>query len=228
MVAVIRRLPLTEQAAAAILAGIQSGEWPLGHKLPGETTLASVLGVGRSTIREAIRELAGRGVLESRQGSGVFVTALEPREDWDVVLRRAGIVTVIEARIAIETEAASLAAGRRTRSDIAAMRRCLDARTENSTDIEALVDADAAFHRTIVLAAHNDLLTELFDGFMPRTRTAMIDMLRMKPDGEHSDHASHAELLNAIVDGDAELASAASRSHLMLLGSQLSLTRAAR
>lgn len=228
MVGVIRRLPLTEQAAAAILAGIQSGEWPLGHKLPGETTLASVLGVGRSTIREAIRELAGRGVLESRQGSGVFVTALEPREDWDVVLRRAGIVTVIEARIAIETEAASLAAGRRTRSDIAAMRRCLDARAEHSTDLEALVDADAAFHRTIVLAAHNDLLTELFDGFMPRTRTAMIDMLRMKPDGEHSDHASHAELLNAIVDGNAERASAASRSHLMLLSSQLSLTRAAR
>jgi DNA-binding FadR family transcriptional regulator len=226
MVTEIRRLPLAEQAASAIVAGIRSGEWQLGHKLPGETTLAAELGVGRSTIREAIRELAGKGVLESRQGAGVFVTALEPREDWDDVLRRAGIVSVIEARIAIEAEAASLAAERRTRSDIADMRRCLSVRAEHSGDVEALVDADAAFHRAIVHAAHNELLSELFDGFMPRTRTAMIDMLRLKPDDDaQSDHASHGDLLDAIVDKSPQRAAAASRSHLMRLRSELTSTR---
>src|SRR6478735_2548951 len=110
----VRREPLAEQAADALLERIRAGEWTLGQKLPGETTLAPQLDVGRSTIREAIRQLVGRGVLATRQGSGVVVTALEPREDWDQVLSRAGIASVIEARIAIEVEASALAAERHT------------------------------------------------------------------------------------------------------------------
>ncbi|MGV2904033.1 FadR/GntR family transcriptional regulator, partial [Microbacterium sp. AGC62] len=98
----VKRAPLADQAAELLLERIRAGEWTLGEKLPGETTLAPQLGVGRSTVREAIRQLAGRGVLASRQGSGVFVTALDAPEDWDSVLRRAGVVAVIEARVAIE------------------------------------------------------------------------------------------------------------------------------
>src|SRR5690242_21276334 len=114
----VRRAPLADQAADLLLARVRSGEWHLGAKLPGETTLAPQLGVGRSTVREAIRQLAGRGVLASRQGAGVFVIALDAPEDWDAVLRRADIVSVIEGRIAIETEAAALAAARRTPAEI--------------------------------------------------------------------------------------------------------------
>jgi DNA-binding transcriptional regulator YhcF (GntR family) len=88
---------LADQAADALFARIRSGEWALGAKLPGETTPAPQLGVGRSTVREAIRQLAGRGIPDSRQGSGVFVTALDAPDDWEEVLRRADIVTVIEA-----------------------------------------------------------------------------------------------------------------------------------
>ncbi|MSW65357.1 MAG: GntR family transcriptional regulator, partial [Actinobacteria bacterium] len=125
----LTRVPLADQAADVLLARIRSGEWALGARLPGETTLAPQLGVGRSTVREAIRQLAGRGILDSRQGSGVYVTALDAPEDWEQVLRRADIVTVIEARTAIEVEAAALAATRRTPSDLRAIRRALEART---------------------------------------------------------------------------------------------------
>ncbi|MBX9921568.1 MAG: GntR family transcriptional regulator, partial [Mycolicibacterium frederiksbergense] len=83
MAAQVQRHPLAAQAAELLLTRIRDGEWPLGHRIPGETTLAAQLGVGRSTLREAIRELAGRGVLESRQGAGVFVTAVDATEDWD-------------------------------------------------------------------------------------------------------------------------------------------------
>lgn len=114
MAAQVQRHPLAAQAAELLLTRIRDGEWPLGRRIPGETTLAAQLGVGRSTLREAIRELAGRGVLESRQGAGVFVTAVDATEDWDAVLRRTTIASVIEARIAIEAEAAALAAIRRT------------------------------------------------------------------------------------------------------------------
>lgn len=213
----VQRHPLAAQAAEVLLARIRAGEWELGHKLPGETTLAAQLGVGRSTLREAIRELSGKGVLESRQGAGVFVTSTDPAEDWDTVLRRADIVTVIEARIAIEAEAASLAARRRTPADLRAMLRALSARTEAGT-IDALVDADTAFHRTVISAAHNDVLLEMFNAFVPRSRRAMIDMLTLRPMRDPgADHDAHEHLYDAIRARNAEAAAVTSRVHLTAL-----------
>jgi DNA-binding FadR family transcriptional regulator len=214
-VAQLRRVPLADQAADALLSRIRAGEWALGAKLPGETTLAPQLGVGRSTVREAIRQLAGRGVLDSRQGSGVYVTALEAPEEWEQVLRRADIVTVIEARTAIEVEASSLAATRRTPSDLRVIRRALDLRTVPGQSVEEHVDADMALHRAIVVAAHNEVLTELFDGFVPRVRRAMVDMLRIRPVLDASaDQDTHAVVVDAIADRMPDAAARASRAHL--------------
>lgn len=214
----VQRRPLSAQAADALLERIRSGEWPLGHKLPGEATLAARLGVGRSTLREAVRELSAKGVLDSRQGSGVFVTALEAAEDWDAVLRRVSVVAVIEARIAIEAEAASLAATRRTPGDLRALRRTLAEREDRGEPVAEHVDADMAFHRTVIVAAHNDVLAELFDSFVPRVRKAMIDMLRAQPlASPAADHAAHADLVDAIARRDAPAAAEHSRAHLTSL-----------
>jgi DNA-binding FadR family transcriptional regulator len=208
---------LAAQAAEVLLGRIRAGEWPLGHRLPGETTLAVQLGVGRSTLREAIRELAGQGVLESRQGAGVFVTALDRAEDWETVLRRSDIVTVIEARLAIETEAAALAALRRTPSDLRMMRRALAGRAV-AESIEALVDADTAFHRTVLVAAHNDVLLQMFDAFVPRLHHAMVDMLSIRPLADPAaDHTAHERLFEAIRARAADTAATASRVHLTAL-----------
>lgn len=214
----VKRAPLADQAAELLLERIRAGEWSLGEKLPGETTLAPQLGVGRSTVREAIRQLAGRGVLASRQGAGVFVTALDAPEDWDSVLRRAGVVAVIEARIAIETEAAALAASRRTPADLRAIRRALAERAAHRSDIESHVDADTVFHRSIVAAAHNTVLLDLFDSFTPRLREAMIEMLRIRRVfGGDEDHEAHAVLAQAITERDATRAADLSRAHLLAL-----------
>lgn len=211
----ITRAPLADQAAEVLLDRIRSGEWALGSKLPGETTLAPQLGVGRSTVREAIRQLAGRGVLSSRQGAGVFVTALDVREEWDAVLSRAGIHTVLEARTAIEAEAAALAAERRDQSDLRAIKRTLADRATRLADAADHVDADIAFHRAIVAAAHNEILLELFDGFTPRVRQTMIEMLRIRGTfGGEADHAAHALLADAVRDRDAAAAATLSREHL--------------
>ncbi|MBP1326163.1 DNA-binding FadR family transcriptional regulator [Leucobacter exalbidus] len=218
----VSRKPLADQAADLLLTRIRSGEWTLGEKLPGETTLAPQLGVGRSTVREAIRQLAGRGVLASRQGAGVFVTALDVPEDWDAVLRRTNILSVIEARIAIEAEAASLAAARRTPADLRAIRRALTDRSENRVEIERLVDSDTAFHRAIIIAAHNPILLELFDSFTPRLREAMIEMLRIRKDfGDDADHDVHGEIADAIANRDEAAAALCSRTHLLSLRDNL-------
>lgn len=218
MISQVQRLPLAAQTAQLLLGRIRDGEWPLGHRLPGETVLAAQLGVGRSTLREAIRELAGKGVLDSRQGAGVFVTALDVAEDWDSVLRRSTIAAVIEARIAIEAEAAALAATRRTPADVRSIRRTLAARGVLGQSVPDHVDADMAFHRTVISAAHNDVLTQLFDAFLPRLRLAMIDMLKIQPiASEPSDHAMHQQLADAIIARDPAAAAASSRTHLSAL-----------
>jgi DNA-binding FadR family transcriptional regulator len=121
----IQRTPLADQVADLLLDRIRSEEWALGEKLPGETRLAAQLGVGRSTIRESIRQLVGRGVLSSRQGAGVFVTALDAPDGLDVVLRRADIAAVVETRLAVETEASALAAQRRSPAQLRAIRRAM-------------------------------------------------------------------------------------------------------
>lgn len=199
--AVLRRFSLVEQAADQIAARITAGEWEIGAKLPPESALAGELGVGRSTVREAIKELRGRGLVEARQGSGVYVTALERSDDWEVVLRRADIDDVLEVREAIETAATSLAATRRDSGDLARLRATLKKRADaehGGSDTE-LVDADLEFHRTVVRAAHNPVLSELFESFAPRVRTAMVDMLQLAPDDRYRhDQAVHSEILDAI------------------------------
>ncbi|WP_067571038.1 FadR/GntR family transcriptional regulator [Nocardia acidivorans] len=219
----VQRHPLAAQAAEVLLERLRAGEWELGHRLPGETTLAAQLGVGRSTLREAIRELAGKGVLESRQGAGVFVTALEVAEDWNAVLRRSDIAAVIEARTAIEAEAAALAADRRTPADLRNILRALTARAEAGDSVEALVDADTAFHRTVIVAAHNDILLEMFNAFVPRLRRAMVEMLRIKPIAHPAaDQHAHEDLYVAIRARKPEAATTASRVHLTALKVALS------
>lgn len=219
----VRRVSLADQAAELLLARIRSGEWPIGAKLPGETTLAPQLGVGRSTMREAIRQLAGRGVLVTRQGSGVFVSSVDDvSDDWDLILRRAHINAVLEARLAIEGEAAELAATRRTPADLDAIERALRRRFERRSQIPELVDSDMAFHRSIVVASHNEVLLGLFDHMVPRLRNAMIEMLQLAGEfGDDTDHDAHAKVAEAITARDAHRARSLTRGHLQELSNTL-------
>lgn len=215
---VISRESLSEQAARLLFERIQSGEWEVGQKLPGETTLAPQLGVGRSTVREAIRQLAGRGILMSRQGAGVFVHALTPTDDWDSLVTRATIASILEARSAIECEAAALAAERRTDDDLNDIRAALARRDAERAGIAARVDADMDFHRSIVAASQNEVLTELFDTFALRSREAMVRMLELsRSPATDEDQRIHAEIVDAIEVRDAAAATGLSRAHLTSL-----------
>ncbi len=174
----VRPSPLVEQAAARLREQITGGHWPVGTKLPGETTLAKELGVGRSTLREALRALAGAGLVRARQGAGVFVVATEPVADWPARLRRAAVTDVYEVRMLVEVQAARLAALRRTDEDITAMRALLDGRRAAAAGGDAaFVDADIALHAAVVAAARNPVLTDLFAEFMPALRQGLIDLL---------------------------------------------------
>lgn len=229
---------LADQAADALTARIVSGEWPIGTTLPGEHALATELGVGRSTVREAVRSLGIRGLVVARQGSGVFVRATTPATDWDDLLRRTRAADVVEARVAIEVQAARLAATRRTPADLDALQAALEARATAERppeladpdagahdagahetvppDDAAYVDADAAFHAAVVSASHNPVLVELFAACAPRVRAATLDVLALAGPGSphHHDQDLHTAILDAVDAGEPDAAGRAARVHL--------------
>ncbi|MYS86386.1 FadR/GntR family transcriptional regulator [Embleya scabrispora] len=216
----LRRSPLVGQAAERLRDQIAAGRWPVGAKLPGEVALGKELGIGRSTVREAIRALAGAGLVESRQGAGVFVIATEPVEDLPARLRRASAAEVYEVRNLIEVRAAMLAAERRTDEDLAALDAGLAARAAALGDDAAYIDADIAFHASIVAAAHNEVLTDLFAVFQVTMRPSLLDLLAVM-DEKNLRTASpdpgadaHAAMVAAIRAGDAERAGRVTEAEL--------------
>ncbi|GGN39001.1 FadR/GntR family transcriptional regulator [Streptomyces fuscichromogenes] len=214
----LRPSPLVEQATDRLREQITGGEWAVGTKLPGETALAKSLGVGRSTVREALRALAGAGLVQARQGSGVFVIATKPKEDWSTQLRRAAITDVYEVRMLVEVEAAQLAAQRRTDDDIAALHRALTRRRDaaNAGDAE-FVAADIALHEGVVAAAHNPVLTDLFTEFVPVLQQRLLDLvelLSLRSDNPNHGDEGHSAMVTAIAEGDAEAAGHALRDEL--------------
>jgi DNA-binding FadR family transcriptional regulator len=214
----VRPSPLVEQAAERLREQITGGHWPVGTRLPGETTLAKELGVGRSTVREALRALAGAGLVQPRHGAGVFVIATEPAEDWPSRLRRAAVTDVYEVRMAVEVHAARLAARRRTPEDVTAMETALAGRrAASAADDAGFVDADIAFHSAVVAAAHNPVLADLFTEFTPVLREGLIELLTLTglraQDPNVGDDA-HDVLVRAVADGDAEAAAEVLRGEL--------------
>ncbi|MEU7857584.1 FCD domain-containing protein [Nonomuraea sp. NPDC049141] len=207
----LRPTPLVEQATEHLREQITGGHWPIGTRLPGENALAKTLGVGRSTVREALRALAGAGLVQARQGSGVFVIATEPADDWSTRLRRAAITDVYEVRMMVETQAARLAAARRTDEDIASLEAALQARRAAAGgDDGGFVDADIALHAAVVAAARNPVLDDLFAEFAPRLRGRLVDvveLLGLRHADPNPGDDTHAALVDAIRRGDGEAAS---------------------
>lgn len=201
------RSPLVSQVIDQLREQITSGEWPVGSRIPPEPRLAADLGVGRNTLREAVRALSHAGLLECRQGAGTFVRAA--RELTGPLVRSldgAALRHVLEVRRALEVEAARLAAQRRTAPDVTAMSRALATREAawHAGDPTPWVEADARFHETVVAASHNPVLTELYRDFGDALRASLHGAVGadLTPDA----YRDHLGLLTAIRDGDPERA----------------------
>jgi len=186
---------------------VRRGEWPVGTKIPTEPRLVEEYGVGRNTVREAVRALVHAGVLECRQGSGTYVVGTD--ELAGAVTRRmadAEIAETVEVRRALEVEAARLAAFRRTPADLSALDAALAAREAawRSGRLDDFVDTDSALHTAIVAAAHNRMLAGLYASIGAAIRASVA--ADIGPDMHPDKHIDHGRLVRAIHAGDAERA----------------------
>ncbi|NUT49444.1 MAG: FadR family transcriptional regulator [Saccharothrix sp.] len=205
--ATTRRAGLVDQVIDQMRGAIAAGEWPVGRRIPPEPELVSALGVGRNTVREAVRALSHAGLLEVRQGDGTFVRATS--ELSGAVRRMCGseLREVLEVRRTLEVEGARLAATHRTDDEVRRLEVLLAERDEALTakDWARLVERDTAFHVLLVQCSHNTLLAELYQGLTEAVRASIT--ATVETDHE-DDHVSHAGLLDAVRDRDAARAAA--------------------
>ena len=205
----IKPSQLSDQVIEHLQGAIAAGEYAVGAKLSAEPLLMKELGVGRSTLREAIRVLAHNGILEVRQGDGTYVRSL-PSHGESLVqrLRRARIREVNEVRRSLELEIVRFAAERRDEPDLERMRGFLKTRHDalSDNDAAAALDADISFHCAVADAAGNEVLADLYRTFAFTLREALA-ALWDAGDGKASETADlHDRLLAAIEDRDASQA----------------------
>jgi DNA-binding FadR family transcriptional regulator len=201
---------LCDEVVAQLEALIASGEWPVGTKIPPEPELVAALGVGRNTVREAVRALEHVGVLEPRRGDGTYVRAAS--DLGAALMRRARRTTadhVLAVRAGLERDAAVAAALHRTEADLVAIRAAVEARRAacDQPDRAAFVAADVAFHRAVIAATGNPVLIDLYAGLTEAVQRTVSEI------DEHDDDPAafpgHEELADAIAAGDPDAARAA-------------------
>ncbi len=161
----IHKGSLVETAIESLRHAIEIQQWRVGDKLPVEAELSEALGVSRNTVREAVRVLAHVGMLETRQGDGTYVRATRDAGETLRRIAHAQLADQLEVRIMLETEAATLAATRRTDQDLRAMTNALDARAQAGDNLSERIRYDEIFHHALVSASHNPALAELYDYF---------------------------------------------------------------
>ena len=197
--ATTRRTGLVDQVIEQLRSLVTSGEWPVDSRIPTEPELVEALGVGRNTVREAIRALAHNGIFEVRQGAGTYVRATS---EVSAALRRlcgSELRDVLQVRRCLEVEGARLAAAARTDEDLAELRALL-AHTD-TTDHARFTHSDTEFHLAVVRASHNPVLIEIYRGLLEAI-TASVATAGADPAGRFA----HTELVDAIADGDVERA----------------------
>ena len=158
---------LSDQVANKIRQDIEKNKYKAGEKIPAEPELMKFYGVGRSTIREAIKTLAMPGILKVQQGSGTFVNTNIQHETIDQRLRRADFDEINTVRKLLEDETVRLAAKNHTEQDLEEIKQCLENRklAIRTEQRQACVDADIAFHIAIARASSNQALADLYQGF---------------------------------------------------------------
>jgi DNA-binding FadR family transcriptional regulator len=197
-----RRGGLVDQVIEQLRNAIRQGEWAVGERIPTEPALAASLGVGRNTVREAVRAMAHSGLLEVRQGDGTYVRATS--EVSGAIRRLCGseLREILQVRRMLEVEAARLAATERTDDELARLRDLHDQRdtAQREAHFDDFVRADAEFHLAVVACAHNDLLTELYRG-LTEVITASVAATTTRELGA-AERIDHRGILRAIADRD--------------------------
>ena len=214
---------LVGEIVANLAASIRAGDIKPGDKLPTEAEIMARFDVSRTVVRESLSKLQASGLVETRHGIGTFVLSPEEAGNFKIAADDfatiADVISVLELRISLETEAAGLAAQRRTPENLLVMETALHAFRDSIQRDSDAVPPDFQFHMEIARSTGNrhfaDLMNYLGTMIIPRTR---VNTAHNAPEGRlnylQRVNTEHESIYNAIRDQDAQAARAAMRTHL--------------
>jgi GntR family transcriptional repressor for pyruvate dehydrogenase complex len=215
----VERVSVLAQVVDRLISHITEGNVAIGEKMPSETKLAAILGVGRSTVREAYRVLEARGFLKMQTGKGAYIARIKERSrEHDIhwfAEHGVELAEFVEVRMGIEPLSAKLAAERATKKEIKEMGNILDlfekaVREKDGTQLAIL---DDRFHRSIVESSKNLLLCSISD----KIAECFLDYrCRVYSVSGYAAHAiePHRSILRAISNRDGKLAELKMLAHL--------------
>lgn len=221
----IARATVTDQIVERITAFILDEKLRPGDKLPSERDLMVRLGVGRSSLREAIKTLSAIGIVDVQIGDGMYVSGgqtavLTKPLSWGLLLGDHSTREVIEARRLVEVELIGLAATRATPDDLAAIEARWAAMRANFDQAEAFTEADQAFHLAIAAAARNSVLYHVLDTLRHIIRIWIFKTFSEYPDRQPG-FDEHAAIMAALRARDPDAARRAMAEHLDAAGARL-------
>jgi GntR family transcriptional repressor for pyruvate dehydrogenase complex len=210
---------LYEQIVEQIEESILAGRLKPGDQLPAERELAEQFGVSRTAVREAVKALREKGLVEAYPGRGTFVTNVTSQTVRESLERLARIgqvdasVHLVEVREILEPEIAARAARRANDRHLDAMREAVADMDAALTDEEGFIEADLDFHLALAEATENPLIPTLIDSIVGLLREQRARIFRV-PGGPERGQFHHKQILAAIERHDPEAAREAMRAHL--------------
>lgn len=200
---IIQKKSLADMIAETLKQQITEGTYRVGDKLPTEPELMKTFGVGRSSIREAVKLLVNMGVVRVQQGSGTFVAVPSNNDDVNIKMSTADRTELDEVRKILDIAIVEKAVARRTEKDIERMRASLEKRKVNAEKglLEECIEADLNFHIAIADAAHNRILADIYRS----AATHLLSEFNRIYNGTDcfiNSQTSHEKLLKHIIAGD--------------------------
>ncbi|MCM3318140.1 FadR family transcriptional regulator [Rummeliibacillus stabekisii] len=223
MIQKTNKMNLVEQVATQIEQLIESGSWEVGKKIPPEMELMEKFDVSRNTLREAIRALVHAGLLETKQGSGTIVrSANSLGAALKRYVKKTALLEILDVRLALEKQAAQLAAEHRTKDDLAKLEKYiqLSRQAVESKDWGLFMELDIRFHKAVVLASTNQLLIDLYEPLLETIYSFVQDLMAMNVTFKFEEEL-HIDLLAAIRGQNKEAAATYVENYMELLRKEI-------
>jgi GntR family transcriptional repressor for pyruvate dehydrogenase complex len=215
----IRTSRLYEQIVQQIEDSIVKGDLKAGDQLPAERDLAQRFGVSRTAVREAVKALREKGLVEAYSGRGTFITdgtTQAVRQSLDLMVKIGqpeGSTHLAEVRAILEPEIAALAAMRIQEPELSTMREAVTTMDRAFKDPEAYIEADLDFHLALAEGAANPLILSLLDSIVGLLREQRLRIFKV-PGGPERGQIYHKRILDAVERHDSEKSREGMRAHL--------------
>jgi GntR family transcriptional regulator, transcriptional repressor for pyruvate dehydrogenase complex len=216
----VRTSRLYEQIVQQIEESILKGALKAGDQLPAERELAQRFGVSRTAVREAVKALREKGLVEAYSGRGTFITdgtSQAIRQSLGLMVKigqPSGSIHLAEVRAILEPEIAALAATRIQEPQLALMREAVALMDRQHDDPDAFIEADLDFHLALAEAADNPLILSLLDSIVGLLREQRMRIFQVEG-GPNRGQYHHKRILEAVEQRNPEKAREAMRAHLL-------------